>query len=224
MSNGALAVFSPTALTSAVRSTLDNLGGNVKYIAATDVEHHIFLSEWSKAFPSARVLGVEGLPEKREQSPETKGIDFSHVWTKANKDTFAVDPDFDRDFDYEFVHAHKNRELVVNYRPDRTLIEADLLFNLPATEQYSKSGEGATSGIMTKIFSSLMHTRGAAMGQRRFLWYGASSGDRKAFSESVRRINSWDFDRIIPCHGDVIETGGKGVFQNLMEWHLQGLK
>ena len=222
MSNGALAVFSPTALTPAVRSTLDQLGGNVKYIAATDIEHHIFISEWSKAFPSAHVLGVEGLPEKREKSQETKGINFSHIWTKGNKHSFSVDADFDQNFDYEFVAAHQNKELVVNYKPDKTLIQADLIFNLPATEQYSKSGESATSSILTKLFTSLMNTHGAATAQRRFIWYGPSSGDRKEFNESMRRINGWDFDRIIPCHGDVIETGGKGVFQKVMEWHLKG--
>ena len=224
MSNGALAVFSPTALTPEVRSTLDAMGGNVKYITAPDIEHHIFISDWAKAFPSASVLGVEGLPEKREKNPETKGTKFSHVWTKANKSSFKVDADFDKDFDYEFVDAHQNKELVFNFRPDRTVIQADLFFNLPATEQYSKSGDSATTGIMTKLFNSLMNTRGSATAQKRFIWYGPSSSDRKGFHESIHRINGWDFDRVIPCHGDVLETGGKGIFQKVMEWHLKGQK
>ena len=224
MSNGALAVFSPTALTPSVRSALEKLGGNVKYIAATDIEHHIFISEWSKAFPSAHILGVEGLPEKRENSPETKGTKFSYVWTKANKSSFTVDSDFDKDFDYEFIEAHQNKELIFNYKPEKTVIEADLIFNLPATEQYFKAGESASTGILTRLFTSLMNTRGKATAQKRFIWYGPSSGDRKAFNESVRRISSWDFDRIIPCHGDVIETGGKGIFQKVMEWHLKAEK
>ena len=224
MSNGAIAVFSPTALTPSVRGTLEKFGNNVKYIAATDIEHHIFISDWAKAFPTAHVLGVEGLPEKRAKNPETKGVAFSHVWTKANKRSFTVDADFDKDFDVEFVDAHQNKELVINYKPEKTLIEADLFFNLPATEQYSKAGESATSGILTKIFGSLMNTRGAATAQKRFIWYGPSSSDRQGFSESVRRINNWDFDRIVPCHGDVIESGAKGVFQKVMEWHLQPSK
>ena len=183
-----------------------------------------FISEWAKSYPSANVLGVEGLPEKREKNPDTKGTKFTHVWTKANKREFRVDEDFEKDFDYEFVDGHQNKELVLNYKPDRTLIQADLFFNLPATEQYSKSGESATSGILTKLFGSFMNTRGAATGQKRFLWYAPTSADRKSFNESVKRIDSWDFDRVIPCHGDVIETGGKGIFQKVMEWHLKGSK
>ena len=76
------------------------------------------------------------------------------------------------------------------------------------------------AGIFTRLFTGVFNAHGRAMAQRRFLWYVASSGDRKSFAESVRRIDGWDFDRIVPCHGDVVETGGKGVFRTVMEWHL----
>jgi hypothetical protein len=93
------------------------------------------------------------------------------------------------------------------------------MFNYPSTEQYSKTGESATSGILTKIFGALTGTKGN--GQKRAIWYGISSGDRTGFSRSVSKIHEWDFERIIPCHGDVIESGGKGIFESVMEWHLQ---
>lgn len=66
----------------------------------------------------------------------------------------------------------------------------------------------------------LMNTAGDAIWQKRFVWYIAGSADRKAFGESVKRIESWDWDRVVPCHGDVIETGGKGVFRKVFEWYL----
>lgn len=59
------------------------------------------------------------------------------------------------------------------------------------------------------------------MGQRRFIWWAISSGDRTGFNKSIAKINGWDFDRIVPCHGDVIESGGKGIFQKVMKWHLE---
>lgn len=221
MTNGALAVFSPTALTPEVRQTIDDLGGEVKYVTALDIEHHIFLSQWSKAFPAAKVIGVEGLPEKREKVEDTKGTKFSYVFTKANKADLRVDADFDKDFEYEFVHAHANKEFVVNYKPEGTLIQADLIWNLPAKEQYSKSGESPTAGIFSKLFASLLTLQGAATGQKRMIWYAFSSSDRKQFNTSIRRINGWDFDRIIPCHGDVVESGGKAAYEKVMQWHLQ---
>ena len=221
LQSGALAVFSPTALTPEVRSTVEQLGNNVAYVSAMDFEHHIFLSEWSKAYPNAKLLGVEGLPEKRESNKETAGSKFSHVWTKKNKETFTVDPEFDREFDYEYVGSHANKELVFCHKPDRTLIEADMMFNLPANEQYSRSKEGPTQGFLTRFFITFQSTVGTANWQKRFLWYAASASDRPDFNRSVKKINSWDFDKIIPCHGDVIESNGKGIFQKVFEWHLK---
>ena len=196
----------------------------MRYLTALDFEHHIFLSEWAAAYPSAKLLGVDGLPEKRQKSKETAGTRFEHVWTQKNKLDMKVDPEFDREFNVEYVGSHANKELVFCHKPDRTLIEADMMFNLPAKEQYSRTGEDPSGGWLTRLFIGMQNTTGAALWQKRFLWYAASLGDRQGFAQSVKRINSWDFDRIIPCHGDVIETGGKGIFQKVMEWHLNAAK
>jgi hypothetical protein len=134
-----------------------------------------------------------------------------------------VSAEFDNEFDSEYVFAHGNKELVFNHKPSKTLIEADLLFNLPATEQFSKSGENPSSGIFTKLFVGVMNTNGPATWQKRALWL-QSAEDRPAFNQSMAKIQKWDFDRIIPCHGDVIETGGKGIFEKISEWHLQAAK
>ena len=88
------------------------MGNNVGYIAALDFEHHIFISDWAKAYPTAKVLGVEGLPEKREKDPGTKGSNFEYVFTQKNKASMKVDAQFDREFDYEYVSSHANKELV----------------------------------------------------------------------------------------------------------------
>ncbi|KAI9812760.1 MAG: hypothetical protein M1827_004516 [Pycnora praestabilis] len=221
LSSGALAVFSPTELTPEVRSALNQLGNNVRYITALDAEHHIFLGPWHAAFPNAKVLGPESLPEKRA-SQKVENVPFAHVFTRSNKNDMKIDAEFDADFEYEYLNVHPNKELVFNYKPDRTLIEADALFNLPATEQYSRSGETATSGFLTRLFVGLMSAQGPATWQKRFLWYAASASDRNSFNESARRIDKFDFDRIIPCHGDVIESNGKGIFRNVYEWHLNG--
>ena len=196
------------------------MGNNVGYIAALDYEHHIFVSEWAKAFPSAKLMAVDGLPEKREKDPVAAGNKFQYVWTQKNKASMKIDPVFDSEFDYEYVGSHANKELVFCHKPDKTLIEADMMFNLPAREQFSKTSQDSTSGILTKLFIGLQNTVGAATWQKRFLWYVASSGDRQGFNQSASKIASWDFDRIIPCHGDVIDSGGKGIFRKVFEWHL----
>ena len=161
------------------------------------------MDEWHKAYPEARLIAPEDLEPKRKS--QNKPLPWTNLFKKNDTNSLRVDEAFDSEFDSEFVHAHANKELVFNHRPSKTLIEADLLFNLPATEQMSKTGESAQSGLLTKLMCGINHTRGSAVWQKRFLWYGVSAGDRPAFNRSIERIDKWDFNRIIPCHGDVIE-------------------
>ncbi|KAH8799777.1 hypothetical protein F5884DRAFT_811225 [Xylogone sp. PMI_703] len=223
LSTGSLAVFSPVALTPAVREKVDSLG-TMRYIVALNIAHHIHISAWAKAFPDANVICVEGLPEKREEDISTQGTTFSHIFTTANKTTLHISDEFDAEFDYEYVSAASNKDLVFLHKPTRTLIEADLLLNLPATEQYSKVPGGTSVGMLGKAVSSAFSAKGNMTWQKRSLWYGVGSKNRQSFGESMRRILGWDFDMIIPCHGDVIDRDAKATFQRLMEWFTHGKK
>lgn len=224
LASGNLAIFSPVALTDDVRAAVTQRGGTVKYIIAPDIEHHIFVTAWAHAYPDAEVIGVEGLPEKREADEATKGTKFHHVYSASNRRDLKVSPEFDAEFEAEYFPSHQNRELALLHKPTRTLLEADLLFNLPATEQFSKAGVSATSGLFTRLFGGIMNTRGDATWQKRALWYGAAGKDRQGFGESASRVAKWEFDRIIPCHGDVIETGGKQKWQTLTNWFTDAKK
>lgn len=221
LATGNSVIFSPTALTNTVRKEVDALGP-VKYIVALDQEHHIFLEEWNKAYPQAKVVGPESLPELRKKQQYFAIPDA--IWTSAAKGTkVVVDEEFDNEFDVEYVSAHVNKEIVVNHRPSKTLIEADLIFNLPATEQFSKSGVSPTAGFLTKLFVNVNQTKNP-LWQQRFIWYLAGGQDRPSFNKSMGVIDGWDFDRIIPCHGDIIQSGGKDVFRKVMAWNLDALK
>lgn len=223
LSSGALAVFSPVSLTPEVRETVESLGGNVKYIAALDLQHHLHVTSWKNAFPQAEILAPEGLWEKRQSNLEFKDTMFQHVF-KKDEGPKKISDEFDADFETEYVDGHGSRELVFLHRPSRTVIEADLLFNLPANEQYSKSEDGRPLNFLTRLVLPLLTIGNPATGQRRFAWYILSSADRAAFTRSMKRIAGWDFDRLIPCHGDVVETGAKGVFQNVMAPFLRDEK
>jgi hypothetical protein len=226
LASGNLAVFSPVALTPTLKKELSGFGnGEVHYITALDQEHHIFIEQWHKEWPEAKVIAPETLPAYREKQKYGRVPEENWILFKKNRpETWTVSAEFDAEFDTEYISAHGNQEVVFNHKPSKTLIEADLLFNLPATEQFSKSGVSPTTGIWTRIFNYFQHTQGEALGQKRFLWYLISANDRKGFNESIARINRWDFQRLIPCHGDVIEEDGKGIFGKVMAWHLNGKK
>ncbi|KAK1147290.1 hypothetical protein N8T08_001367 [Aspergillus melleus] len=223
MESGSIAVFSPVSLTPEVQAAVTSLGGNVRYIAALDLEHHLHLTSWKNAYPDAEIIAPEGLWEKRQSNPEFKDTPFRHVFRKEDQRPRKVSDEFDAEFESEYVYGHPSRELVFLHKRSCTLIEADLLFNLPAREQYSKSNEGAKN-FLTSLICPALSTAAPATWQKRFVWYVLSTADRPAFTESMRRINNWDFNRLIPCHGDVIESGAKGVFRTVMEWFLENDK
>ncbi|PFH59188.1 hypothetical protein XA68_12672 [Ophiocordyceps unilateralis] len=225
LSSGALAIFSPIALTEDTKTKVSEMGGKIGYIVALDFEHHIFVSEWAKQYPSAKVIGPEGLEEKRrEQKDDPKiGDDkFDVVFTKENKREIRISPEFDADFDYEYVDGHSNLELVFLYKPDRVLIEADLMFNLPANEQYSKAPEEdrKLAEVADSLFQTVQSTEGEPKWMRRFNWYVAAK-DRDSLNKSIKLIDSWDFTTLIPCHGDVLVGDGKEVFRKVFKWHLE---
>jgi len=220
LQTGHVAVFSPVTLTTAVREKIRSLGP-VKYIIALNVEHHLFITQWAHEFPDALVIGMEGLPEKRQASEATRDTHFGCVFTSENKRQTRISGEFDVEFDYEFIHAHKNKELVFFHKPTGTLIEADLIFNLPAVEQYSKTNVDPSAGLITMFAGGLLNTRDGAKWQRRLLYYVNGSKDRPDMKQSLERALAWNFDRIICCHGDVIETGGKAVFEEVTSLFLK---
>ena len=228
LADNSLAVFSPVALTANVKTQMqEQLGStNVKYLTALDQEHHIFLESWHKEWPQARIIAPETLPDLRDKQGYFKlpAENLRLVKKEESGKGVSVDSTFDAEFDVEYVPAHGNKELVFNHKPTGTLIEADFMFNLPATEQHSRTGESATGGFLTRLFVALNSTQGSAIWQKWFIWYAISAGDRNGYGESVKRIAKWDFDRIVPCHGDVIESGGKGIFEKVMGWYLEGAK
>ncbi|KAI5464539.1 hypothetical protein BGZ63DRAFT_351605 [Mariannaea sp. PMI_226] len=227
LTSGGLAVFSPVALTEDTKAKVQEMGGDVRYIIALDFEHHIFISDWAKEYPQAKIVGPEGLPEKRakqQADPKIGDEKFSVVFTKANKTEVRIGDDFDADFEYEFVDAHPNLEIAFFYKPDRVLIQADLLFNLPANEQYSKvpEAEKPKTGFLHNLFSGIQDVSGDARWLKRFSWYAAK--DRQSMNASVQRIDSWDFVTMIPCHGDTVEGTAKDLFRKVFEWHINGHK
>jgi len=217
LSSGGLVVFSPTVLNDEVSSTVTSLGGQVSYLVAPDIEHHLNLGPWKAAYPAARVIGPTVLYEKRKkQGNEDVTFDFSY--TGANKKDIVLPEDFTRDLDLEYFDGHMSHEIALFHKPSGSLIQADLIFNLPSKESFSKTEIDATTGFFTRLSMSLF-TSLKGKSQQRFIWY-AGAKLKPSFNASASRIDGWNFDRIIPCHGDVIETGGKDAFRRLFAWHL----
>lgn len=211
LSNGSVWLLASTPLTDETRQKLDQWGP-VKYIAVADLEHTAFTRQYSQAYPDAKVYGPEGTAQKL-------GLNV-HEWTTDKKsDPMEYDdPAIKDEIKAEYFDGFVNKDIAFLHVPTKTLIEADLLFNLPANEQYSKSNESPinlTNKFMSLKPDTLLH--------RRFV-YNVAAINKASMARSVHKVDQWDFDRIVPCHGDTIETGGKAAWRSAFSLYLDDIK
>jgi len=98
-------------------------------------------------------------------------------------------------------------EIVFYHRCSRSLIVADLLFNL------SKKDAWITRTMGSLVIGSFPGCRFARL-------YRPAILDRRRMRMTMERILDWDFDQIIVGHGDVQEKNGKEAFRAAFRWLL----
>ncbi|KAJ6491358.1 hypothetical protein C8R47DRAFT_1122400 [Mycena vitilis] len=202
LKDGGVWVLASTALNPETKAKIDELGP-VQYIISADAVHHLFLGEFKKAYPTAKVIAPAAAVARADKS-----LSFDGVWGKDAPDTkYGYEPDVQACY----FSGFKNKDVAFFHPDSKTMITADLLFNLPCTEQYSKTtSSGAVPLIGGFGPSSWLHQKFAAsMGE-----------DKEAMKRDVKTVADWDFTRIIPCHGDVIETTGKQAWLDAYKVYL----
>jgi hypothetical protein len=144
--------------------------------------HDSFRKEGRRAFPAVRYLVPDGFPDAEKLGAVS---------------LYLVPPEWKGEVEVRRIDGMPSvQEHAVFHVPSRTLIVADVLFNL---------GESAT-GWTRFVAKNLMRLPGM-MGMS--LAFRLMIRDRAAFRESLRDIFSWDFDRVIVGHGEMIPKHGK---------------
>ena len=184
LADGVLVIHSPIRLTEELRSDVAS-AGRVRFIIAPNRFHHLFVPNWQQAYPDAQTFCAPGLDTKRADLKFTAilGDDPPAAW--ANE------------MDQAFMRAFPPlNEIVFFHRKTRTLIFTDLLFNI--TRNSSAYGrfllrlDGAFRGpAIPRSFRLLLRRR------------------RSECAAFLNRLLSWDFDRVILAHGDIINSDAK---------------
>ena len=191
LANGGLFVHSPVSLDAATREAVDALGP-VKAGVAPSRFHPLYACEWSRAYPDAVLCACPGLERKRP--------DLS--WHRVLGD--EPEAEWRSEIDQVFFGARSlENEIVFFHRSSRTLICADLIFNL-----------ANHPSLLTRIVARLIGSRkpGATLLERVLI------RKRAAAREQVDRMLAWDFDRIVLAHGAIIEAGGHQVLRRAYAW------
>ena len=119
LSDGSLFVWSPVALSTALRAAVDALGP-VRHLVSPNALHHLFLAEWTSAYPGARLYAS---PRLRRKRPD---LSFNAELGDAPEPAWAGD------IDKVVVHgSFALIEIVFFHRRSRTALFADLIQNFP---------------------------------------------------------------------------------------------
>jgi hypothetical protein len=186
LSDSRLFVHSPVALDASTRRDLDRLG-EVAFIVSPNKIHHLSIGEYIDAYPQAKAFASPGLPERRPD------LCFDGVLGDRPEPAWAVD------LDQAAVRGNIFfSEIVFLHRATGTLLVADLVENF---DRQTASPFGRALALLFGVGS-----KPVASPEHRFY-----TGDATAAAESLERIRSWDFERIVLSHGALIESGGRAV-------------
>ena len=166
--------------------------GEVGWLVEASLFHDTFSAEGRKRFPEVPFLAPAGFGKK-------VGFETLPVFPapQAWGDELVVIP---------IRGAPALGEVAVVHRPSRTLIVGDLVFNFERhRHRWDRIFRRRLAGI---------HRQPGTSRAVRFL-----VRDREAFRGSMREIFAEDFDRLVPGHGEVIETGAR---RELAEALLEG--
>jgi len=185
--DGDLLLHSPVSLDEALRAALARIG-RVRWVVGPSLVHHLFLGDYASAFPEAELWGAPGLAEKRRDLRFERVLDGAAPPAWAGRVRYRL-----------FEGAPRINEVVFLHEPSRTLLLTDLAFNVQP---------GAKN--RAKIFHRLV-AADRRFGPHRIL--RAVIRDRDAARRSLADILTWDFDRVVVTHGDVLERGGPAALR-----------
>lgn len=187
LADAGLWLHSPIQLSDGLTAELRELGP-VRYLIAPNKVHHMFMQEAARRFPEARTLAAPELPEKRR--------DISFDLTLKPNEASSMNGEFDS---LSIDGLPFLNEVVFRHRVSRTLILTDLCFHI----QHSHSRISTLAYRALDAWQRFGPTRTVRAAVR----------DKAAFRASIQQLLSWDFDRVIVSHGDVLESGGRKALQ-----------
>jgi hypothetical protein len=181
LADQSLLLHSPIALEPAVVQELQQLG-QVRWVVAPTIMHHLFVRDVMTLFSSAKLLAVQGLSSKLAGLTAEGSLAASTpVLAEQGLDVLPVDG------------MPSLNESVFFHRSSQTLIVSDLLFNVVSSPYF------ATRMLLT--VASGVYGRCAV--SRLVRW---AVKDKAACTESLKRVIALAPTRLVMAHGDVLSV------------------
>ena len=195
LAGGQVLVHSAGPLTKVDLQDIRNLG-EVKWLMEGNRLHDTFARRLRASFPDADYGVPDGFPIPRDEiAPAFPLSEIPEAWAEE----VHVIP-------VEGMSRLQEHALV--HRPSRTLVLADLVFNL-----------AIPPGEKIPFFLRWVSGFRAFPGTSRLVKLCVQ--DRAAVSKSLARILAEDFDQIVLGHGEIIRDDAKTVLHELLSWGLK---
>lgn len=180
-----LLIHSPIKLNVELCSQIDALG-EVAFLVAPNNWHHLFISYFIEAYPTAKVLGPPAIAAKRK--------DLS-IETDFSKYDNLIKPNLQ----YHRVECSKFLDEVVFFHSkSRTLILTDISFNVPKP-----------SGLMKGLFWEF-----AGLGKLGPSNFGKLLvRNKNEWQQFLAVLKDWDYHRVIMSHGTIAYPIDRQVFE-----------
>ena len=195
LADGGLFVWSPIALSPALKRGVDALGP-VRFLISPNRLHHLFLAEWKSAYPQARLYASPGLRKKR------KDLVFDGELGERPA------PEWAADIDQVPVRGSLLTEVEFFHRASRTAIFTDLIQNFPP--DWFKGWRG----VLARLDGICAPHPGAPREWR------ASFLNRRAARADFARILAWPIERVLIAHGDPVTADGAAFVRKAFTWLL----
>jgi len=196
LNSGDLWVHDPFKIDAKLKSDIDQLGP-VKFILAPGNFHHLFVSDFQQHYPNAETFLCPGLDKKRP--------DLKFDWILGN----LPDHRWQTEINQVVIHGTKIiSEVAFLHRESKTLILVDLLENIG--DDYPHNTNLWLKFWWKVVFKMWNNPKAAPE-------YQMGWGDKKIVKECLQTILSWDFERIILAHGNLVEANAKAILTKAWE-------
>ena len=194
LASGDLWVWSPVALTDSVREEVAALGP-VRQLVTPNKIHHLFLSEWARAWPEAALYAPPGLARRR------RDLAFRAELGDVPEPAWADD------IDQVVVRgSFALQEVLFFHRRSRTALIGDLV------QRHDVSHFSRLRAAMMRL-DGLVGDQGSTPREWR-----ASFLRRNVARRSVRKALAWKPERLIIAHGRCARENGGEVLRTSLAW------
>jgi hypothetical protein len=193
LSDGELLLHSPIQLTADIQVRLAELGP-VRHVLAPNRDHYLFVRDYKSAYPEARFYAAPGVQEK------LSAFSFDVVATPPQT-VSAWSDTLDQAY---FRSSERMQELVLFHRATRTLITADLAFNV-------QSSEGRLSRLMLRLNDSYK-----SFGPSRICRRHITAPQMARFD--LDKILALSPERLVVSHGEILASGAEEALRAAYHW------